>query len=110
MVILYDDQKIMRRNQQKVRTILLFSDVLLVTKYKASQNKYHLKFVVYLNRWMHLEHNPRVPAGISADMRDNVFKLRSERTSHSLILMAKTLEQKMSWIIALERVLINTKP
>lgn len=86
MVIMYDEKKKLRRNKQKgstqlffhflvssvvsqrshalpVRTVFLFSDTFLLTKYIASSGVYHLKFLIYLNPSVHVEHNPYVKGG-----------------------------------------------
>lgn len=80
MVIMYDEKKKLRRNKQKgvthhtvhlsfthrlhffptVRTVFLFTDVFLLTKHIPSSGTYHLKFVIYLNPSVHIEHNPYV--------------------------------------------------
>jgi hypothetical protein len=43
-----------------VRTVFLFSDVFLLAKHIPASGVYHLKFMIYLNPSVHVEHNPYV--------------------------------------------------
>jgi len=108
MVIIYDDKKKLRRNKQKVRTVFLFSDVFLLAKHIPSSGTYHLKFMIYLNPSVHIEHNPYVK-DVGNEHVDCVFRLHSERSDQSITLMTRSMEDKISWLIALEQTLFLIK-
>lgn len=98
-LLMLDGSRVMRRNQRKVRQVFLFNDLLVVTKHLRSENKYHLKVLVFLAS-VQLDHNPPVPG----EEGERCFLLRSrKRPEQSLLLEARSMEDKMAWVIAIER-------
>jgi hypothetical protein len=100
LLLLLDDTKLLARNKQKLRHVFLFNDLMLVTKLRMG--RYYLKFVVYLNKNLQLIHFPEV-TGPGSDP-ESCFVLRSVRSNKSLLFKARDIEDKMLWVITLERI------
>lgn len=119
-LLLRDESRVMRRNQRKVRQLFLFNDLLLVTKHRLSENKYHLKVVVFLAN-VNLEHSPATPLVTGnipltrcvsyGDQQKNnnkteedaerCFLLRSiKKPEHSLLFEARSTEDKVRFACA----------
>jgi len=60
-----DERKLMKRNKQKVRYAFLFTDMLLITKYHGTENRYRLKTLVRFSPVLQVDHFPQSAYGMS---------------------------------------------